>query len=126
MALSSPGTLLTVMARLVLVKTANSGLPGVLLKPLVGPAKKMRNWAGVNWIVHNRLPGRTTNAEKCFLFHRNAIGHAFDNETLKAVVGYDEEQDYSYARVTNFMGSKLLQNSGVVVMNHDGSAIVGA
>lgn len=96
------------------------------VKPLVGPAKKMRRWAGVNWIKHSRLPGKGTSAEKCFLFHRSSIGHAFDNETLKAVVGYEEEQDYSYARVSNFMGSKLLQNSGVVVMNHDGSALVGA
>ena len=96
------------------------------VKPLVGPAKKMRRWAGINWIIHSRLPGRTTNAEKCFVFHRNAIGHAFDNETLKAVAGYDEEQDYSYSRVSNFMGSKLLQNSGVVVINHDGSALVAS
>lgn len=96
------------------------------VKPLVGPAKKMRRWAGVNWIVHSRLPGRTTNAEKCFLFHRNSIGHACDTETLKTAVGYDEEQDYSYARTSNFLGSKLLQNSGVVVINHDGSAIVAA
>jgi len=96
------------------------------VKPLVGPAKKMRRWAGVNWIKHSRLPGKGTNAEKCFLYHRSAIGHAFDSETLKVVVGYDEEQDYSFARVSNFMGSKLLQNSGVVVMNHDGSALVGA
>ena len=96
------------------------------VKPLVGPAKKFRRWAGVNWIKHTRLPGKGTSAEKCFIFHRDAIGHAFDNETLKAVVGYEEEQDYSYARVSNFMGSKLLQNSGVVVINHDGSAIVAA
>jgi hypothetical protein len=96
------------------------------VKPLVGPAKKFRRWAGVNWIKHTRLPGKGTNAEKTFIFHRAAIGHAFDNETLKAVVGYEEEQDYSFARVSNFMGSKLLQNSGVVVMNHDGSAIVAA
>lgn len=96
------------------------------VKPLVGPAKKMRRWAGVNWIVHSRLPGRTTNAEKCFLFHRNSIAQAFDTETLQVKVGYDEEQDYSFARTTNFMGSKLLQNSGVCVINHDGSAIVAA
>lgn len=96
------------------------------VKPLAGPAKKYRRWAGVNWIKHSRLPGRGTSAEKCFIFHRNAIGHACDNERLAAVVGYDEEQDYSFARVSNFMGSKLLQNSGVVVMNHDGSAIVAA
>jgi hypothetical protein len=96
------------------------------VKPLVGPAKRMRRWAGINWIIHNRLPGRTTNAEKCFVYHRNSIGHAFDSETLKAVVGYDEEQDYSFARVSNFMGSKMLQNSGIVVINHDGSAIVAS
>lgn len=94
------------------------------VKPLVGPAKKYRRWAGVNWIKHSRLPGKGTANEKCFIYHRNAIGHACDNERLAAVVGYDEEQDYSYARVSNFMGSKLLQNSGVIVMNHDGSAIV--
>jgi hypothetical protein len=96
------------------------------VKPLVGPAKKMRRWAGINWIVHSRLPGRTTSAEKCFIFHRSSIGSAFDTENLKTVVGYDEEQDYSYARTSNFTGSKLLQNSGVVVVNHDGSAIVAA
>lgn len=96
------------------------------VKPLVGPAKKMRRWAGVNWIVHSRLPGRTTSSEKCFIFHRNSIGHACDTETLKTAVGYDEEQDYSYARTSNFLGSKLLQNSGVVVINHDGSAIVAS
>jgi hypothetical protein len=96
------------------------------VKPLVGPAKKMRRWAGVNWIKHSRLPGKGTSAEKCFIFHRNSIGNAFDTETLKTAVGYDEEQDYSYARTTNFMGSKLLQNSGVIVINHDGSAIVAA
>lgn len=96
------------------------------VKPLAGQAKKMRRWAGVNWIVHSRLPGRTTSAEKCFLFHRNSIAQAFDTETLQVKVGYDEEQDYSFARTTNFMGSKLLQNSGVCVINHDGSAIVAA
>lgn len=93
------------------------------VKPLAGPAKKYRRWAGVNWIKHTRLPGKGTNAEKCFIFHRNSIGSAFDSETLKTVVGYDEEQDYSYARTSNFTGSKLLLNSGVIVMNHDGSAI---
>lgn len=93
------------------------------IKPLAGPAKKYRRWAGVNWIKHTRLPGKGTNAEKCFIFHRNSIGSAFDSETLKTVVGYDEEQDYSYARTSNFTGSKLLLNSGVIVMNHDGSAI---
>ncbi|TIP69631.1 MAG: hypothetical protein E5X58_47675, partial [Mesorhizobium sp.] len=71
-------------------------------------------------------PGVGTSAEKCFLYHRSAIGHAADTENLESLVGYDEEQGYSWARASAFMGSKLLQNSGVVVINHDGSAIVGA
>lgn len=82
----------------------------------------MFRWANVNWIVHPNLPGKGTSAEKCFMYHKNAIGHAMDSETLRTAVGYDEEQDYSFARVSGFFGSKLLQNEGIVVINHDGSA----
>jgi hypothetical protein len=81
----------------------------------------MYRWAGINWIVHPNLPGKGTNAEKCFLYHKTAIGHAANTAGLTSAVGYDEEQDYSFARATIFMGPKLLQNSGIVVMNHDGS-----
>lgn len=81
----------------------------------------MFRWANVNWIVHPNLPGKGTNAEKCFMYHKDAIGHAINVEGMQNVIGYDEEQDYSYARCSAFMGSKLLQNSGVVIMNHDGS-----
>ena len=45
---------------------------------------------------------------------------------IQALAGYHEEQDYSWARTTGFFGSKLLQNSGVVVMKHDGSAYVAS
>lgn len=83
------------------------------------------DYAGVKWFVHPNLPGVGTNAEKCFMYHRSAIGHAVDKATIQAVAGYDEEQDYSWARHSAFMGSKLLQNAGVCVMNHDGSALVG-
>jgi hypothetical protein len=79
-------------------------------------------WLGVNWIVHPNLPGVGTSAEKCFMYHKSAIGHGVNTAGIQSPVGYDEEQDYSWARATVFMGSKLLQNSGVVVMNHDGSA----
>ena len=78
-------------------------------------------WLGVNWIVHPELPGAGTVAEKCFMYHKNAIGHAVDVSGMSTMVGYDEEQDYSFARASVFMGSKLLQNSGVVVINHDGT-----
>ena len=42
--------------------------------------------------------------------------------SIQTAVGYDEEQDYSFARASAYMGSKLLQNTGVVIINHDGSA----
>ena len=93
------------------------------VKPLTGPARKMRRWYGVNWITHPKLSGVGTNAEKCFLYHRNSIGHAVNSGEMKVAAGYNDEDDYYWARSSIFMGSKLLQNSGVVVMNHDGSAI---
>lgn len=83
-------------------------------------------WMGVKWIVHPNLPGVGTSAEKCFMFHRNAIGHAIDMSGLQARAGYDEEQDYSWCRTSGYMGAKLLQNSGVVVINHDGSGLAAA
>lgn len=89
-------------------------------KPFDGQGTAFR-WAGVNWMVHPNLPGKATAAEKCFMYHKSAIGHAFDTSTMSAVIGYDEEQDYSFARCTAYMGSKLLQNSGVVVLNHNGA-----
>lgn len=101
----------------------------VEVKPFVGPAKKYFRWMGVNWIVHPNVTGVGTSSEKCYMFHRSALGHAVDKNDvngMKTAVGYDEEHDYSYCRATVYMGSKLLQNSGVVQMLHDGSAYVGS
>ena len=97
----------------------------VEVKPFAGPARRFRRWYGVNWIVHPNLTGVGTSTEKCYIFHRDAIGHAVNRE-MNIKVGYNEEQDYSYARTSVFMGSKLLQNSGVVQVKHDGSAYVAA
>lgn len=83
----------------------------------------MYKWLGVNWIVHPELPGVGTNAEKCFMFHKNAIGHAVNTGDMTSVIGYEEKQDMSYARASCFLGSQILQNTGIVVMNHDGSAL---
>jgi len=83
-------------------------------------------WLDMLWVVHPNLPGKATSAEKCFIYHKSAIGHAYNASNLQALAGYDEEQDYSWARCSIFMGSALLQNSGVVVVNHDGSALVAA
>lgn len=78
-------------------------------------------WMGVKWIEHPELPGVGTNAEKCFMFHRSAVGHAAPSELIQTYADYDKRDDFSYCRCTAYMGGSLLQNSGVVVMNHDGS-----
>lgn len=82
---------------------------------------KAKQWMGVNWIVHPALPGAATSAEKCFMYHKSAVGHAVDTGGLNTAVGYEDEQDYSYCRASCFMGTQNLQNSGIVVINHDGS-----
>lgn len=95
----------------------------VEVKPLVGPARRVRRWAGFNWIFHPNLSGVGTNSEKCYFYHQDAIGSAFDTENLNTAIGYDEEQDYSYARASSFTGAKLLQQSGIVQFIHDASGI---
>jgi hypothetical protein len=79
-------------------------------------------WRNCLIVEHPNLPGKGTTSENSFLFHKSAIGHAMDTAGLQSPVGYDEEQDYSWARASAFMGAKLLQNTGVVVITHDGSA----
>ena len=99
----------------------------VEVKPFGRSPMKVKRWYGVNWIVHPRLTGSigagsTSASEQCYMYHRNAIGHAVDKERLVSLPGYNEEQDYYYVRTSGFFGSKLLQNAGVVMMKHDGSA----
>lgn len=98
----------------------------VEVKPFVGPVRKMWRWSGVNWIVHPNVAGVGTSSETCYLFHRDSIGHAVDTSGMNQAAGYDEEQDYMWARTSMFMGAKLLQNNGVVKMLHDGSAYVAS
>jgi hypothetical protein len=102
-------------------KEFNSG-DYVDVKLFSGAIKKYWRWFGVNWIMHPNLTGVGTATEKCYIFHRNAMGHAVDSKGIQSPVGYDEEQDYSWARVSVYMGTKLLQNTGIVQVNHDGSA----
>jgi hypothetical protein len=79
---------------------------------------KAFNWNGVNWIVDAGLPG-AGGTSTCYIYSRKAIGHACDTENIQTFVGYDEKNDKSWARCTTYMGSKLLQNSGIVKITHD-------
>lgn len=97
------------------------------LKPFAGVSKSRAfNWMGVNWIVDTGLTGIGTTSATCYIYSRNAIGHACDSEKMTTLVGYDEKNDKSWARCSAYMGSKLLQNSGVVKITHNDQVIIGA
>lgn len=91
--------------------------------PAYGDMRMVYKWMGLTIIEDPTLPGVGTSAEKCFLFHKSAVGHAISKDSITFGMGYNEEQDYSFAKCKTFIGSVLLQNSGVVVINHDGSAL---
>lgn len=93
------------------------------IKPFEDVSKSRAfNWYGVNWVVDAGLPGTGTATADCFMFAKAAIGHACDVESLATEVGYDRKNDKSWARCSTFMGSKLLQDIGVVKMTHDDTA----
>jgi hypothetical protein len=98
----------------------------VEIKNLSGAIRSYYRQWGFNWIFHPKIVGRGTSSESCFAFHRAAIGHAVNSGGMQALAGYHEEQDYSWARTTVFMGSKVLQNNGIVKVVHDGSAYVSS
>lgn len=104
----------------------------VTARPLVdggpswGDKRMVYKWMGVTFIEDPTLPGIGTAAEKCFLFHKKSVGHAIKTQQIDFDMDYNREQKYSWANCSTFTGSVLLQNSGVVVMNHDGSAMIGS
>lgn len=94
------------------------------MKPLVGPARKMLRWAGVNWIVSSRVSGKATNSERLYIWHKNALGYAVNMGEEKIYAGFDEKQGVSWSRAEVYHAAKILQNSGIVKITHDGSAYV--
>lgn len=100
----------------------------VNLRPYAGEDPSWRDrpmayrWRNALIVEHPNLPGKGTTAEKSFLYHKSAIGHAANTAGMTSAVGYDQEQDYSFARASIYMGAKLLQTAGDVVVTHDGSA----
>jgi hypothetical protein len=80
-------------------------------------------WRNALIVEHPNLPGKGTSSERSFLYHKTAAGHAIDTAGVQSPVGRDEEQDYSWARCSAYMGALMLQNTGVVVFTADGSAL---
>lgn len=94
----------------------------VEFRPFNGPARKVWRWNGVNWIVSSRVTGLGTSAEICYMYHRQAIGYAVNVGEDKIFAGYDEKQGLSWSRAEVYHGAKILQNTGIVKITHDGSA----
>ncbi|TFH47952.1 MAG: hypothetical protein E4H01_07280 [Lysobacterales bacterium] len=78
-------------------------------------------WRNTLICEHPNLPGKATASEISFLYHKTSAGHAANVGGMTTSVGYNDEQDYTYARTSCFMASLLLQNAGVVVMTTDGT-----
>ena len=100
-----------------------SSVDYVDMKTYTGQVKKTARWFGVNWIIHSELTGVGTSTERCFMWHQDSMGLAIDSGGISFRAGYHEEQDYSWARASVYAGVKLLQNTGIVEMTHDGSGI---
>lgn len=94
----------------------------VEIKPFAGPARKFWNVAGINFIRSTRLSGMGTASATCFMWHRDAIGHAIANGHPSVVPGYNQEDEYEYVRCTGYFGSKLLQDGGVRKLLHNDTA----
>lgn len=92
------------------------------VKPFNGPTRKMWRWDGVNWATSARITGAGTSTELCYMWHRSALGYAVNVGEDSISIGYDDKQDTSWSRATIFHGAKILQNTGIVQMKHDGSA----
>lgn len=82
-------------------------------------------WKNVLIIEHPALSLGTA-SEKCYLFHKSAVGHAINSKGIDSQADYNAEQDYSWARTSVWSEAKLLQNAGVVVINHDGSGFAAS
>ncbi|PJF23521.1 MAG: hypothetical protein CUN56_00545 [Phototrophicales bacterium] len=92
--------------------------------PVIGEVQRFR---GVNIIESTAISGLASASESCYVFHRDAIGFAMKSSDgvmnePDLEVGFNNEQNYSYARCTAIMGASLLQNTGVVKMLFDASA----
>jgi hypothetical protein len=74
------------------------------------------NWFGINWLVDAGIIGAGTAVAQNYMYAKSAIGHACDVERITTEVGYDRKNDKSWARCSTFMGSKRLQNAGIIKM----------
>lgn len=95
------------------------------IKPFSGgPTRKYRRWAGINWIVSSLITGKGTSSELLYMWHRDALGYACNFGEAMVDADFNREQKRSWSLATIYHQAKILQNSGIVKITHDGSAFV--
>jgi hypothetical protein len=99
------------------VKPMVAGMPD-----LQAESPQFLKWMGVNWFVYDGLTGAGTSTATTYVWHRSAVGYAWDG--AMAVAGYNEEDDYYFARHSVFHGSIKLQNAGIVKITLDDTTFV--
>lgn len=94
------------------------------MKVWSGQTRRVRRWAGINWIETPLVTGVGTSAEICYIYHTDALGYAVSVGEEKIEIDYDKKQDSSWSRATIYHAAKILQNTGIIKITHDGSAFV--
>lgn len=71
-----------------------------------------KRWLGTLWLPHSGLP-KTSNARRCFWYHKSAIGHAIASEVKTDITWHGDRAAHF---VNNMMsqGSALIDDQGVI------------
>ena len=88
-----------------------------------GVSRSYRHWMGINWIVSALVTGVGTSSEVLYMYHRAAIGYAANLGAENIDIGYDSKQDASWSRASIYHAAKIVQNTGIIKLAHDGSAV---
>lgn len=72
------------------------------------------------------LPGVGTSAAKCYYFHQQAVGHAFNMTEQDVVSGNNDEHNYCWVRATAMQGAKLILPYGCMEFIHDDASAIAS
>jgi Phage capsid protein len=92
---------------------------------LVGDAKldgqniEMRKWIFGTHMLFPDLPGAASNSAACFVYHKDAVGHAYDSKAPRIEADFDKEDQYDFMSAVVMHTSKILQTGGVWRIYHD-------
>ena len=93
------------------------------MRPYAGDnVSEMFSWNGIKFIVNAEQPGTGTADAKCYMYNKRAVGHAADMASASIDIERIPGQDATSVMCKIYMGSVLLQPSGVIAMPHNDTA----